>query len=177
MPGPLVFTLIFIAIVAIVWFFSRSPQRGLEPSNDLERLLLDSVHSTHISDEMRQQLASAVLLGLEAPDAPDVPMDFSAIFPAEFARGTKEYDIMPDGRVRLGPWVVCFSSRQIVNGLAADPVMGGMVTQLGKVREYPARQIFQSALDSHLDVVLNPFFGVSRRFTQDDLQSILGAKS
>lgn len=81
-----------------------------------------------------------------------------------------------DGRIQFGPWVVCFSSSNVVDGLAADPVMGGLVTQVGTVREFSAREVLQSAVDRQLDVFLNPFYGVSRRFSQDEIRQILESK-
>ena len=122
-------------------------------------------------------LLSAVLLAIESPVPSKVPMTFSAIFPADFGGPYDERNLTPDGKVQFGPWVVCFSSMRVVKGVAADPVVRPLVTQLGEIREYPAREIFQSAIDRQLDVVLNPFFGVRRRLSLDEAREILATEA
>ncbi len=176
---------ILVAVFAFFWFLDRLSRRRLvpvfSPNNDLEHLLLASVGDEGITNEMLEQLSSAVLFALESDDVPYVPRTFSAFFPADFAKTLEGADalegnnVTEDGKIQYGPWVVCFSSADIVQVLAADPIMNFLVTKLGKVREFPSREVFQSALDGQFDVVLNPFVGVTRRFTQDEIRQILAS--
>lgn len=169
--------LLFAAAKALSFLNRRRVTPSFAPTNDLEHLMVASIGAVGISSTMRQQLMSATLLALESEDDPDTPMTFSATFPAEFAGALRDPERTGGREITFGPWVVCFSSRDIVEGLADHRVMGVLVTQMGNVRPFPARRIFQSALEHRVDVVLNPFFGVSRRFTQDEIQSLINSPS
>ena len=172
--GALIVVVIAVGMIALLRYLHYSSQpRSFSPTNDLEHSLAESVGTASLTSQMVADLSSAVLLGLESDEAPNKPMTFSATFPPEFADAMDPDNVTQDGNLQFGPWVVCFSSTDVVDGLAADPVMNGLVTQVGKVREFSSHEIFQLALDEQMDVVLNPFFGVSRRFTQDEIRRVL----
>lgn len=176
-PLPYLIALLIGAAVALLWLGSRLSGRekppSFSPSNDLERLLLASVGETEVTEEMRKRLASATLLGLENTEEATGPMTFSMTFHPDLVDSLEGYELNEEGKIQFGPWVVCFSSSGVVDGLAADPLMGRLVTQVGRIREFPAREIFQSARDQEIDVVLNPFFGVGRRFSQEEIRQLL----
>jgi len=175
--GPLTFALLLVAVVAALWLLARLnawlERRGtFSPHNELERLLVESVGTSEVTSEMCRMLVANNLLALEREEEPGVPMTFSASLPAELA-GEAAMELDADGDVvEFGPWVVCFSSPQAVKQLSRDPVMGGLVTQVGTVREFAAKEVFQSALDLNVDVLLNPFVAVTRRFSREEIGAI-----
>ena len=172
LADPILLTLVFVAVAAILWWRSRG-RRSFAPTNDLERLLWAAVGSPEHTRELKQQLVPSTLFAIESPDKPDFPMDLTLVFPPEFADRFGDHELNEDGKIQFGPWIVCFTSRAVVDVLAADPIMGGMVTEVGSVRTFPARDIFRSALDRRVDIVLNPFFDVSRRLSQAEIQDMV----
>ena len=181
MPDPT--PLLVIAVIALViflfrWMLWRVRRRRamFVPSNDLEQLLLRELASPRCSDELRRQLSSATLLAIDS-DGSGRPLDFSAKFPAGFPLLGSEPKPVTDGPVEFGPFVLCFSSRRIVQGIAQYPAMASLVTRLGKIREFPAREIFETGLDRKCAVVLNPFFGPCRRFDETECRELVATTS
>jgi len=172
------FTVVMIALAVLLWWLNPSSaavrvKSEFSPTNEVERLLLEAVASQEFSPELRRQLLEVSLLALENDSAPGEPMTLSAYFPPEFATSLENVKLTEDGRIQFGPYVVCFSSQAVVDGLKADRLLGPLVTQVGRPREFAAREIFQAAMRHKLDVVLNPFFGVSRRFPLDEIGELL----
>lgn len=178
LAAPVILTLLVIGIPVFAWLSGRGrkPVTNLSfvPTNQLEERLLASVGS-ELTPEMTTLLSSSVLLGVESAEAPGEPISFSGTFPQDFAEWAKGQGAVlnPAGKLELGPWVVCFSSPRIVYTLGKDPFLGELVTAMGEVREFTAQEIFRSSLKRELDVVLNPFYGVSRRFSQAELRELL----
>jgi len=127
--------------------------------------------------DMRAHLSSTVLLGLESAEKPEEPKTFSATFPAAFADRIPNHPLTADGTIEFGPYVICFSSASVVEKLSADPILGVLVTQCGRVRGYSSLNLFKSALTRKCDVLLNPFVGVTCRFSQDDIRALLADDS
>jgi hypothetical protein len=178
-PAPVLLVAGIVVAAALLWIVAQVARRPAAtprflPTNELERLLAASAGETGVSREVATALRSATLLGLEGDDGTGVPMDFAITFPADFQGRMEGLELNEEGKVQFGPWVVCFSSPAIVEGLSKT-FMSGLVTQVGEVRQYSAREIFESALERRLDVILNPFYGVTRRFTQEEIRQIVDA--
>lgn len=60
-----------------------------------------------------------------------------------------------------------------VNRSPRNQILDGLVTSVGILREFSAGEVFRTGLAQHIDVILNPFIGVTRRFTQDEMTEIL----
>lgn len=174
-PGPLIVAGACAVVFIVHWLLWRRRQRltRFVPTNELERLLVEQVGSTASSPAICQALASGQLLAIESRDVPEVPMTFSATFPPDFAEKIGNHPLSADGQIEFGPYILCFSSPQVVKVLSMDAILSPLVTKLGKTRSYPSRQVFQSARDRNLDVLLNPFFGVSHRFDTREIDAIL----
>lgn len=175
-------TLIFFAVCVVllgVGFAIRWHRNRLVATNALERSLISSLGTGCVTPEMQQLLFSVRLLALEPFEAgasPVEPMSLTATFPQEFANQVSGCHIAENGTLQFGPYVICWSSAAWANKRTRNVMLGGIVARLGKLREFSAREVFRSARAHRFDVVLNPFVGVTRRFTQDEILAILKAE-
>ena len=110
-------------------------------------------------------------MAIAGANTPDRPMSFTYTFPADFAGQVHPIERTEDGKIHFGPYVYCFSSAAILYEVTENPITNFLL--MGTAKEFTGRAIFESALESEIDVVLNPYIGVSYRFTQDKMRQLL----
>jgi hypothetical protein len=174
----LIAVIVLMLLLGLAMWLKRRirPNRPGEPlsaaGNRLETLLARWAQESEPPAELRDELLASDVLALCRADDPQTPMTFSASVPAELAGEGEAGADRPDGQVEFGPYVLCFSSPAIVEQLQADRVIG-LLLRGGRVGPLSIRRLIRFALDSKTDLLIDPFFEMSRRISLDQMRRTL----
>ena len=143
-----------VCVVALWWLNRRLSDTHdqnddqLNATNPLEEALVHSVGAPELSEEFVDTFCKSTVLAVHTAESPSSPTTFSANFPPELVGNHHSGTVGADGQVEYGPFILCFSSQAVIEGMSQDPIFETLVTKCGPVGEFQAPALIDAALEA-----------------------------